>query len=64
MKDGRIYAGANSKQLESVWRVEGWDRKLKASMEAVGPSFFGPLTDPDEPWHYDYAPSPAATASN
>ncbi len=64
MKDGRIYAGANSKQVESVWRAEGWDQKLKASMEAVGPSFSGPLADPDEPWHYDYAPPPAATASN
>jgi len=60
MKEGRIYAGANSKQLKSVWRAEGWDEKLKASMEAVGPSFSGPLADPDEPWHYDYAPPPAA----
>ncbi len=64
MKDGRIYAGADSKQVESVWRAEGWDRKLKASMEASGPSFSGPLTDPDEPWHYDYALPAAATPSN
>jgi hypothetical protein len=64
MKDGRIHAGANSKQVESVWRAEGWDKKLKASMEAAGPSFSGPLTNPDEPWHYDYAPPPAAKASN
>ena len=64
MKDGRIYAGANSKQLKSVWRAEGWDEKLKASMEAVGPSFSGPLADPDEPWHYDYAPPPAATIAS
>jgi hypothetical protein len=64
MKDGRIYAGANSDQVESVWRAEGWDQKLKASMEVAGPSFSGPLTNPDEPWHYDYAPLPAATANN
>jgi hypothetical protein len=64
MKDGRIYAGANSKEVESVWRAEGWDQKLKASMEAAGPSFSGPLTNPDEPWHYDYASPPPATASN
>ena len=64
MKDGRIYAGANSKQLKSIWRAEGWDEKLKASMEAVGPSFSGPLADPDEPWHYDYAPPPAATIAS
>ena len=60
MKEGRIYAGADSKQVESVWRAEGWDKKLKASMEAAGPSFSGPLTNPDEPWHYDYAPPDAA----
>ena len=57
MKDGHIYAGANSEQVESVWRTEGWDQKLKASIEAAGPSFSGPLTNPDEPWHYDYAPA-------
>ena len=64
MKDGQIYAGANSKQVESIWRAEGWDQKLKASMEAAGPSFSGPLTNPDEPWHYDYTPPDASSASN
>ena len=63
MKDGRIHAGANSKEVESIWRTEGWDKKLKASMEAAGPSFSGPMTNPDEPWHYDYAPPSAATAN-
>ena len=33
-------------------------------MKAVGPSFSGPLADPDEPWHYDYAPPPAATIAS
>lgn len=63
MKDGRIHAGANSKDVESIWRAEGWDQKLKASMEAAGPSFSGPMTNPDEPWHYDYVPPLAATAT-
>lgn len=58
MKDGSIHAGADSKEVETVWRAEGWDEKLKASIEAAGPSFTGPLTNPDEPWHYDYAPTP------
>jgi hypothetical protein len=58
MKDGRIYAGASSEQVETVWRAEGWDQKLKASIAAAGPSFTGPMTDPDEPWHYDYSPPP------
>ena len=59
MKDGKIYAGADTKQVSSVWRAEGWDQKLKASMNAAGPSFSGPLANPDEPWHYDYSASPA-----
>ncbi|MCA3561899.1 MAG: hypothetical protein IOC82_12815 [Aestuariivirga sp.] len=58
MKDGRIYAGASEKLVASVWRAEGWDVKLNASITAAGPSFSGPLTNPDEPWHYDYSPKP------
>ena len=64
MKDGRIHAGANTKEVESVWRAEGWDLKLKASMTAAGPSFVGPLANPDEPWHYDYVPRGAAVAAD
>ena len=63
MKDGQIYAGADTKQVSSVWRAEGWDLKLKASMNAAGPSFSGPLTNPDEPWHYDYSATPAVAQS-
>ena len=64
MKDGKIYAGADTKKVESIWRAEGFDQKLRASMAAAGPSFVGPLANPDEPWHYDYVPKPGtATAS-
>jgi hypothetical protein len=58
MTNGQIHAGADTRQVESVWRAEGWDQKLKASIDAAGPSFTGPLTDPDEPWHYDYSARP------
>jgi hypothetical protein len=64
MKDGRIYAGANEKHVESLWRAEGWDQKLKASMDAAGPSFSGPLTNPNEPWHYDYSPRSVDAITN
>ena len=64
MKDGQIYAGADTRKVESVWRAEGWDQKLKASITAAGPSFKGPLTDPDEPWHYDYLAKSADSAVN
>ena len=60
MKDGKIYAGASEKQVESLWTAEGWDVKLKASIDAAGPSFLGPLANPHEPWHYDYVPKKSA----
>lgn len=63
MKDGKIIAGADSRQIETVWRAEKWDVKLKESMDAAGPSFSGPLTSPNEPWHYNYDPAPVATAA-
>ncbi len=66
-KDGSIYAGADSDKIDAVWRAEGWDKALKTSTLAAGPSFTGPLTSPDEPWHYDYDPLRelgAATASD
>ncbi|WP_421696247.1 hypothetical protein [Aestuariivirga sp.] len=62
MKNGQIYAGANTKHVESLWRTEGWGQKLKTSITAAGPSFSGPLTEPDEPWHYDYSPPASCTA--
>ncbi|MFZ1813664.1 MAG: hypothetical protein WBO55_03695 [Rhizobiaceae bacterium] len=54
MKDGQIIAGAVSNQVETVWRQEGWETRLKESIEAAGPDFSGPLLSPDEPWHYEY----------
>jgi hypothetical protein len=56
MKDGAIIAGADTKIIETVWRAQGWDVKLKESMTAAGPAFSGPLVSPDEPWHYRYDP--------
>jgi hypothetical protein len=62
MKDGRIIASADSRQIETLWRAEQWDTKLNASIVAAGPSFTGPLRSPDEPWHYDYVPTTAILA--
>ena len=62
-KDGKIIAGTSSADIETVWRAEKWDEKLKASIAAAGPSFKGPLVSPDEPWHYDYDPEAKAAAS-
>jgi hypothetical protein len=63
MKNGAIYAGASAMQVKSIWKAEGWDQKLKASIRAASKSFYGPLADPDEPWHYDYSPPAIAIAS-
>lgn len=55
-QNGTIIAGTSSKQVESAWRATKWDVKLKECILAAGPSFSGPLTSPDEPWHYEYHP--------
>jgi len=56
-KNGNLIAQANSAEIESIWRAQGWDVKLKTSITAVGPAFEGPLTSPNEPWHYSYTPT-------
>jgi hypothetical protein len=63
MKDGAIIAGADMKLIETVWRAQGWDVKLKESMTAAGPAFSGPLVSPDEPWHYRYDPKALAAGA-
>ncbi|NDR55308.1 hypothetical protein FPS10_02515 [Pseudoruegeria sp. M32A2M] len=65
-KDGETVAGTDYDAIETEWQQGGWEEKLKASVTAAGPSFSGPLTSINEPWHYDYAPQPGmvgATAS-
>ena len=56
-QDGRVIAPADTSKIEDVWKKDGWDEKLKVSIEAAGPSFAGPLASPYEPWHYDYRPA-------
>ncbi|WP_297801922.1 hypothetical protein [Arenimonas sp. GDDSR-1] len=56
-QNGSLIAPADSAKVATVWRAQGWDAKLKASIKAAGPAFEGPLTSPDEPWHYSYSPA-------
>ena len=49
-----MIASADSRQIETIWKKDGWAEKLKASMDSAGSAFHGPLANPDEPWHYDY----------
>lgn len=63
-KDGTIIASTDSSDIETVWQQQGWEAKLKASIDAAGPSFSGPLQSPHEPWHYDYDPTAKGSATN
>lgn len=57
MHDWRLIAEASTRQIEPVWIANGWAEKLAESVNVAGPSFHGPLTSPNEPWHYDYLPN-------
>jgi hypothetical protein len=61
MQNGTVIASTNSKQIDRDWRATKWDIKLRESILAAGPSFRGPLTSPDEPWHYEYDPGNRST---
>ena len=54
MADGRIIAAADSREVETVWRAAGLDRRLADAVTASRVPFHGPLLSPDEPWHYEH----------
>ncbi len=62
-KQGRVVADTDSGSIAQVWVEQGWERRLRAAVVASGADFKGPLQDPHEPWHYDYAPADLAPAS-
>jgi len=51
-----LVAGADSAQIASRWRADGWAERLAAAVRDSGAAFTGPLRSPDEPWHYNYVP--------
>ena len=58
IKQGDTFiATPKSRTAKVVWDAQGWDKKLKESVEAAGPNFDGPLLRPYEPWHYNYDPA-------
>jgi hypothetical protein len=54
MKDGKIVAATEVGAVAQQWDAPGWTRKLKEAIAAASPRFKGPLTAPNEPWHYEY----------
>jgi hypothetical protein len=59
-KEGKAVADTDSGSIAQVWVEQGWEQRLRAAVVASGASFTGPLQEPHEPWHYDYAPRQSA----
>jgi hypothetical protein len=57
---GQVIAGADVALASQQWGTAGWTQKLHAAVSVAGNHFAGPLESPFEPWHYSYAPRPAA----
>ncbi len=60
-QNGRIIAPTEVAKVRSVWEGQGWAGKLTAAMRDS--RFVGPLQSPNEPWHYEYAPSARAVGA-
>jgi hypothetical protein len=54
-RDGRLVASTEVASVRSIWEQQGWALKLRSAIE--GSRFTGPLKAPNEPWHYEYAPT-------
>ena len=53
----QLIAGADSRQIGERWLEGGWAEKLKQAITESSDRFTGPLTSPNEPWHYNYHPA-------
>lgn len=58
-KGDEVVAWPDTSTIQSAWIDAGWAGRLKASIAAVSSRFDGPLTMPNEPWHFEYRPAPA-----
>jgi hypothetical protein len=54
MRGGRIVAATEVGAVAREWQATGWSNKLKQAVVTSGSRFEGPLTSPNEPWHYEY----------
>ncbi|HEY5808436.1 MAG TPA: hypothetical protein VIT67_10735 [Povalibacter sp.] len=52
----RIIAGPDTSRIADDWVASGWAGKLRTAIEKASPRFHGPLTMPNEPWHFEYRP--------
>lgn len=60
MRGDTLIAGPQIADVTRVWEQQGWARKLKQA--TTDTRFTGPLQSPNEPWHYEYVPTPHRAA--
>jgi hypothetical protein len=53
-KGDRTVAGPSYADVKPVWEAQGWAERLRRAVRTAGDRFKGPLTTPNEPWHYEY----------
>jgi hypothetical protein len=51
-----VIAGPDVANAARDWAEAGWAKKLAAAIAAGSEHFHGPLTQPNEPWHFEYRP--------
>jgi hypothetical protein len=50
MRAGKLVADTQTAQIPTVWKHDGWEKKLISA--AAGTKLVGPLPFPYEPWHW------------
>jgi len=56
MAGNRLVAGTDPVTVVETWETSGWKTKLQAAVEQANAGFVGPLSNPNEPWHFDFRP--------
>lgn len=56
VRGSQLVAGTSIDSVARVWQREGWANRLHRAVTSISANFEGPLTSPNEPWHYRYTP--------
>lgn len=59
----KLIAGPDTATVARVWEGQGWASKLAVAIHAGSKRFKGPLTTPNEPWHFEYTSESSDTAA-
>ncbi|NCT70137.1 MAG: hypothetical protein GXC75_04280 [Xanthomonadaceae bacterium] len=54
--NGALAAGTDSRRIAADWIAGGWATKVAQAVKESSPKFVGPLSSPNEPWHFNYVP--------